>query len=938
MSFLFPNGINGLSDSKWSGVSGSAYRLVGIDLHSSPGLIKVRQKLAKNSPDSPDANQVDELCKQRVAVSDGSTLWFSSESGKIWRESAGAWTLKHTTAPTSGGAACLGAHEFEHWIYWATESYIHRIHVDDIAGDWSNFAYDNYLAFANGDDTYHPMLEQNLDLFIGDKTNISKIAAPTTADANPSETLTTALGSSVKWESLGFLINPSDEAFPKVRASARQAYPEAGTFSFDSLVVGGGGGGGGKVGGASGNRGGGGGAGGFIATSHTGVAEGTYAVTVGSGGGGGASGGSGSNGSSSALGSLVTALGGGAGGAGAAGSSGASGGGGGGGAFGGGGGTVSQGHDGGAGVTDASGGGGGGGGGAGGNGTGGSSTSGGAGGAGLSSSLSGAAVTYARGGNGGGLGAGGGDGGSGTANTGNGGGGGQTGGGGAGGSGIVIISYPTGSMTATGGTITTAGGNTIHTFTSNGTFAITRQTLTKSITVPAGHDKALFVIAAQYNNVGVSGVTFDGDALTLDASGGGVIGGTPMKYAIYRLANPGAKTGDVVVTWDSPTSDMLFHAFVCDAVDQAAPIAGLQNTGTTSATASITVDSTKDFQLRVALVMSETAGNTPDSPQTLIESGPNSFGTDSSSYLGTSTNGSLVDTTFNIKSPERITTLFGFDIDALVGTKVEGRNLARVLRWDTASESWSAEDVVEENGVNAFIRDDNYVYVQTGEFGKLFFYNGEKLEPFTRIPGEWSPTQRAVIHQGAVATHLGVPVFGLSNIEGDPALQGVYAFGSYSKDYPKVLDLSFPVSSGAFAGVSIGAVLSIGADLYVAWKDANGAGVDKLDYASKYASAYIETMMLSGQNDRGILKTAREACAYYASLPASTGITFGCKKKYEADYSTLVAVTDSKLCAVKARQSVPEVANLQLRFGFTVNGNDAPEIEDFDYDLAPLKK
>jgi hypothetical protein len=34
----------------------------------------------------------------------------------------------------------------------------------------------------------------------------------------------------------------------------------------------------------------------------------------------------------------------------------------------------------------------------------------------------------------------------------------------------VIVKYTTGAMTATGGTVTTSGGNTIHTFTSNGTF------------------------------------------------------------------------------------------------------------------------------------------------------------------------------------------------------------------------------------------------------------------------------------------------------------------------------------------------------------------------------------------------------------------------------------------------------------------------------------
>lgn len=42
----------------------------------------------------------------------------------------------------------------------------------------------------------------------------------------------------------------------------------------------------------------------------------------------------------------------------------------------------------------------------------------------------------------------------------------------AGGSGVVIISYVTGSLTATGGTISTSGGRTIHKFTTSGTFTV----------------------------------------------------------------------------------------------------------------------------------------------------------------------------------------------------------------------------------------------------------------------------------------------------------------------------------------------------------------------------------------------------------------------------------------------------------------------------------
>ncbi len=109
---------------------------------------------------------------------------------------------------------------------------------------------------------------------------------------------------------------------------------------------------------------------------------------------------------------------------------------------------------------------------------------GGAGGNGVASAITGSTQYYGAGGGGGnggagGLGGGGNGadvGGAGAANTGSGGGGGwsyATGNGGAGGSGIVIISFPIGKVTATGGTVTTSGGYEIHTFTSSGTLNVT---------------------------------------------------------------------------------------------------------------------------------------------------------------------------------------------------------------------------------------------------------------------------------------------------------------------------------------------------------------------------------------------------------------------------------------------------------------------------------
>jgi hypothetical protein len=165
-------------------------------------------------------------------------------------------------------------------------------------------------------------------------------------------------------------------------------------------------------------------------------------------------------------------------------------------------GTPGQGHNGGSGNWGV--GGGGGAGGDGGNGSGFSTWVGGAGGLGLVRSITGVSISYAPGGGGGGFGSndvnglsggaggpdGGGQGGAGTPNaanatpgtngTGGGGGGGGynasyrpfTSFGANGGSGTVIISYPTGTMAALGGTISYVGANTVHVFTVNGTFAV----------------------------------------------------------------------------------------------------------------------------------------------------------------------------------------------------------------------------------------------------------------------------------------------------------------------------------------------------------------------------------------------------------------------------------------------------------------------------------
>jgi len=239
----------------------------------------------------------------------------------------------------------------------------------------------------------------------------------------------------------------------------------------------------GIVAGGGGSSYGAGGAGGAITSSAT-VSVGTaYTITVGLGGAAGTPGSSsGTNGNASAIVTLATTVGGG-GGAGLTAGNGVAGGSGGSGftTGTGGAGTAGQGYAGGNGAANASGGGGGGGA------VGANAVSdiGGAGGAGVAISISGAAVTLAGGGGGrsnganaggaagsGGGGAGGGNnnsyvGAAGTVNTGGGAGGGNTAA--AGGAGIVALRY-LGTQRGTGGTITSSGGYTIHTFLTSSTY------------------------------------------------------------------------------------------------------------------------------------------------------------------------------------------------------------------------------------------------------------------------------------------------------------------------------------------------------------------------------------------------------------------------------------------------------------------------------------
>lgn len=128
----------------------------------------------------------------------------------------------------------------------------------------------------------------------------------------------------------------------------------------------------------------------------------------------------------------------------------------------------------------------------------------------------GGAGTNGDGGGGGGGASSGNGGAAGAPGAGGGGGGASSTSGGAGGNGIVIISYPTGAYTATGGTITTSGGNTIHTFTTSGTWTVTAVTAVPNSVPLTGFSAGL---TASFTMLATMGIPVASTTETYYASG-----------------------------------------------------------------------------------------------------------------------------------------------------------------------------------------------------------------------------------------------------------------------------------------------------------------------------------------------------------------------------------------------------------------------------------
>ncbi|MBM3283176.1 hypothetical protein FJY90_02885 [Candidatus Gottesmanbacteria bacterium] len=300
-------------------------------------------------------------------------------------------------------------------------------------------------------------------------------------------------------------------------------------------------------------------------------------------------------------------------------------------------------------------------------------------------------------------------------------------------------------------------------------------------------------------------------------------------------------------------------------------------------------------------------------------------------YLAQVDAGVFTANALDIKTPLRVKSLGKMGTDVLLGTYVASTvTETEIIRWNTYSVSFTSSDSIPEVGINAFLPSDNFVLVQAGLKGNIYLYNGERLELYGKIPGNYSPSSYGEVYPESVANLAGLILFGFSNGSGNPADQGVYQIGRATRNHPWVLDMPFPISersggSLVMSSIEIGGVLAVGSDLYVAWKNGSTYGIDKLDYSNKLEAGYLETRVMVVTREK--FTNFSKFVVAYASLPASTAINIAYDKNHAGEPLTeTTEVIDSDRKIVYAEEGV-EATTLRLKISPTVSSNNAPEIE-----------
>jgi len=173
----------------------------------------------------------------------------------------------------------------------------------------------------------------------------------------------------------------------------------------------------------------------------------------------------------------------------------------------------------------------------------------------------------------------------------------------------------------------------------------TGATHTFSFTVPPSLTNSVLVVHTfAYSNPGspqITSITWNGTAMTNSGQGAGTTGSLTWSFGTFKLAAPANATGNIVITWTASVTTPVAYALLYTGAAQTGQITDADTaTVDTGTTVSLNIDSSADWQTRVAATISRTnvthtAGN--EIEMTEIFNATNGTGKDS--LFTVSTNG-----------------------------------------------------------------------------------------------------------------------------------------------------------------------------------------------------------------------------------------------------------------------------------------------------------
>ena len=285
--------------------------------------------------------------------------------------------------------------------------------------------------------------------------------------------------------------------------------------------------------------------------------------------------------------------------------------------------------------------------------------------------------------------------------------------------------------------------------------------------------------------------------------------------------------------------------------------------------------------------------------------------------------------TFDTLPPSyTIINMIPFGTDFIMGTRVNSTyESARVFRQDFTLVSPLTDDDIPETGVNCFIRTDNYIFIQAGSQGTFYYYDGKTIEKVKKIPGDYV-NKTMIVHPGSTCVFQGRAMIGVSNLSGNPCLEGIYSLGQYDRNYPLALVLEYVISPNKLTSIEIGAMLAIGTKLVVAWKNGSSTyGVDVINYSAKYSGAYVKTLAITGEREGS--KTFEEYVIGYKQKPAGTDIALSYDKNYAGTFADTISLRDEVNYNKLFGDVSFDAGVVQFKIAFTVSGNDSPSIDLF---------